>query len=391
METDHPNPAQDSLAPSEPSAPVQQMSAPLSSPPPREPLETRAVLWMFWGPNGMRAGWSILCFLLVLALIATPMSEVFIKFHLIGHKGPVTAWGTFLQELLLFVPAAGAAAVMALIERRRGNLLAYNLLGPNRATHFFAGTIAGFAALSALVGGLHAGHWLEFGPVALSGAAVLKFAAVWGLAFLLVAGFEEGVFRCYLQATLTRGLNFWWALAWIVPMCVFLALRGKGQGIWGVYFIAALGLLPCLWLHLRQAANSGFWQAAWVTSALFGFVHTGNKGENWIGIFAAAAIGFVFCVSIRVTGSAWWALGCHMSWDWSETYFYGTADSGMVAQGHLLTSTPAGNAFWSGGTNGPEGSILILPIILLLLVLLLVVYGRKRQPALQSASEAVAG
>ena len=29
---------------------------------------------------------------------------------------------------------------------------------------------------------------------------------------MLVGFFEEGVFRCYLQATLTRGINFWWAL-----------------------------------------------------------------------------------------------------------------------------------------------------------------------------------
>jgi membrane protease YdiL (CAAX protease family) len=122
-------------------------------------------------------------------------------------------------------------------------------------------------------------------------------------------------------------------------------------------------LIPCLLLQLRKAESSGFWQAAWVTSTLFGFVHTGNGGENWIGIFAAAAIGFVFCVSVRVTGSAWWAIGCHTAWDWAETYFYGAADSGNVATGHYLTTSPAGNALWSGGTDGPEGSVLVLGVI----------------------------
>jgi hypothetical protein len=38
---------------------------------------------------------------------------------------------------------------------------------------------------------------------------------------------------------------------------------------------------------------------------------------------------------------------------------------------------PAGNPLWSGGTDGPEGSLLVLGVILLLLVALLVVYGRK--------------
>ena len=142
-----------------------------------------------------------------------------------------------------------------------------------------------------------------------------------------------------------------------------------------------LGLVPCLLLHLKRVEGSGFWQAAWVTSTVFGFIHTGNNGENWIGIFAAAAIGFVFCVSIWVTGSAWWAIGCHAAWDWAETYFYGTADSGLPAQGHYLTTSPAGNVFWSGGADGPEGSVLVLGIILLLLVALLVIYGRKRVAA----------
>jgi hypothetical protein len=54
----------------------------------------------------------------------------------------------------------------------------------------------------------------------------------------------------------------------------------------------------------------------------------------------------------------------------------------MVASGHLLKTTPMGNALWSGGTDGPEGSLLVLGIILLLLAALLLIYGRKRQKEL---------
>jgi hypothetical protein len=157
-----------------------------------------------------------------------------------------------------------------------------------------------------------------------------------------------------------------------------LAWSAKGNSAWGVYAAALLGIFPCLWLQIRQTPRSGFWQAAWVTSTFFGFIHISNSGENWFGIFAAALVGFVFCVSVRLTGSAWWAIGFHAAWDWAETYFYGTADSGMVASGHFLTTNPAGNALWSGGTDGPEGSLLILPTILLLLVAILAVYGRGK-------------
>jgi membrane protease YdiL (CAAX protease family) len=139
-------------------------------------------------------------------------------------------------------------------------------------------------------------------------------------------------------------------------------------------------------LSLNKSPRGGFWQAAWVTSTLFGAVHTGNNGENWIGIFAAGAIGFVFCVSVYVTGSAWWAIGCHTAWDWAETYFYGTADSGLVAKGHLLSATPVGNPLWSGGTDGPEGSLLVLGVILLLLIAVVALYGRRREAGIAPAT-----
>jgi len=157
-----------------------------------------------------------------------------------------------------------------------------------------------------------------------------------------------------------------------------------GGDAWGVYAAILIGLIPCFILHQKAAPRSGFWCAAWVTSAYFGYMHVSNPGETGIGIFAAAFIGFVFCVSVRVTGSAWWAIGCHAGWDWAETYFYGTADSGLTPQGCYLTSTPAGNPLWSGGAVGPEGSLLVLGAILFLLALVLV-YSRLSARGLPAA------
>jgi membrane protease YdiL (CAAX protease family) len=139
---------------------------------------------------------------------------------------------------------------------------------------------------------------------------------------------------------------------------------------------------PCWLLERARARSAGFWEAAWVTSTAFGFYHTGNHGETWIGVFAAALIGCIFCVSVWLTGSAWWAIGCHMAWDWTETFFYGTADSGFVSKGHLLTTKTHGNALWSGGSDGPEGSLLVLPAVLFLLAILLVFYPRGRSSRL---------
>jgi uncharacterized protein len=128
---------------------------------------------------------------------------------------------------------------------------------------------------------------------------------------------------------------------------------------------------------MKKIEGAGFWQAAWVTSTLFGFLHV-RSAENWFGVFSAAAIGFVCCVSVRLTGSAWWAIGCHATWDWAQTFFYGTAASGVVGAGHYLTTTPVGNVLWSGGAAGPEGSLLVIGAVLLWLVPLLVIYGRRK-------------
>jgi hypothetical protein len=362
-------PSVDSPLPSEPSATT------LESP------EYHGLRWIFIGSEGLRAGWSVAIFIPLLVLFSAAAGFVFVTTHLVDPKFHFTAPSAFFSELIIFLGMVAAAAVVALIERRR-SLLAFNLTGPRRTFHFLSGLVAGFAALSALIGAMAWGGWLHFGPLALSGADIFRFGALWACAFLVVGCVEEGIFRCYLQFTLTRGINFWWALGIIAAICGDLMLRAKGNGVWGVYIIALLGLAPCLWLHVNKRPGAGFWQAAWVTSTLFGFIHTGNNGENWIGIFAAAGIGFVFCVSIWATGSAWWAIGCHAAWDWGETYFYGAADSGNVATGHYLTTSPAGNALWSGGADGPEGSVLVLGIILLLLAALIVIYGRKKSTVL---------
>jgi membrane protease YdiL (CAAX protease family) len=352
------------------------------------------LLWIFVGAKGLRAGWSVLFFLVLGSMFSAAAFFAFFHLHLLGTEHRFTPSESIFSELAMVLGIVGAAAIVALIERRR--ILDYNLRGPHSPRHFLSGLIVGFVALSALVGALAAGGWIGFGPVALSGAAILRSGALWAVAFVLVGLFEEGTFRCYLQFTLTRGLNFWWALgvvaffsidlvlkAWInldiLAILTLGVLRTAVGGAWGVYAFAALGFFPCLMLHRRAAPRSAFWQAAWATSTLFGFVHTGNGGENWVGIFAAGFIGFVFCVSIWVTGSAWWAIGCHAGWDWAETFFYGAADSGMRGQGHYLTANPAGNPLWSGGADGPEGSLLVLGAILLLLLFLLGLYGRRNR------------
>lgn len=371
-------------APDRPAAPLSSFKL--------DPLEPDPLNRIFFGSHGLRAGWSLLIFAFLLFVLA-PVFGTFLSFLVFDVKGLSILAGsplyTILGEMEWIAALLAAILIVAALEGR--NPLDYNLSGPNWLSHFLAGVAAGFLALSLLVGTLDAFGWVHFGPVALSGMRIFKYAVLWGLAFALVALFEEGTFRGYLLHTFTRGVNFWWALACIVPLCLWLALTSSGTVGWGVYAVALACFFPCLILEYRKAPRSGFWQAAWVTSVGFGFIHTFNHGETWIGILAASSIGLVFCVSVRVTGSAWWAIGCHASWDWAESYFYGTADSGFAARGHLMTTSPTGSPLWSGGAAGPEGSLLVLPVMLLLLAAVVLLYGRRKSALARQPAESLAG
>jgi membrane protease YdiL (CAAX protease family) len=360
--------------------------------PPEIRDDTHMLNWALNGRGGLRAGWSLAIFLILFRLFSVILGTMAVALYPAAARYDFSPATALVSEMVPFLAMLWAVGLVGTFEHR--TILDFNLKGPRRPRNFLFGMAAGFLALSVLIGALASGGWLHFGNVALTGIDVVKFGALWGCAFLVVGCVEEGIFRCFLQFTFTRSINFWWAAGIIGVACADLLLRSEGQlgivafiwmeplsqvtgtGMWGVFAVALLGLAPCLWMQLTNAEGTGFWQAAWVTSTLFGFVHTGNNGENWIGILAAATIGFVFCVSVWVTGSAWWAIGCHAAWDWAETYFYGTADSGFAAKGHFLTASPAGNALWSGGADGPEGSLLVLGVILVLLVALIAIYGR---------------
>jgi len=78
----------------------------------------------------------------------------------------------------------------------------------------------------------------------------------------------------------------------------------------------------------------------------------------------------LFCFTIRRTGSLWFALGFHAAWDWAETYFYGTPDSGLLGVGRLLNSSVGGPDWLTGASAGPEGSVIGLLVLLACAVLI---------------------
>jgi membrane protease YdiL (CAAX protease family) len=204
-----------------------------------------------------------------------------------------------------------ATTAMARGERR--SPWSYGLAGRHRLGLFAAGAGWGFLALSTLIGLLALTGHITIGGPTNPPLVALRFAAEWALAFLGVGLFEETMARGYLQTRVSRAI--------------------------------------------------GFWPAAVLLSVLFGAGHYSNTGETATGLIGAGTVGLVFCYSLWRSGSLWWAIGFHAAWDWAQSYFYGTHDSGMGSTGALLTSHPAGADWLSGGSAGPEGSVLVFAIL----------------------------
>src|SRR5580658_1759867 len=302
----------------------QSSPAPITAPPePENPIR-----WIFIGENGIRAGWGIALFIIVVFACAVSINFVVRHFFHPPHhadNAPLTPLMGFIFEGLQVLVVVIATGILALVERKP--IVAYGYQGTHRALRLFSGLIWGFIAISALVLSLHWSGYLAFDGQALHGTSILQYAAEWGFMFLLVGICEESMLRGYVQYTFTRGIGFWWG--------------------------------------------------ALILSCMFGFGHSSNPGESPIGLFAAGAVGLVFCLSIWYTGSLWWAVGCHAAWDWGESYFYGTSDSGMVAQGHLFSEHPLGKVIMSGGLTGPEGSLYTIPLLLLMALCMWLWWGRR--------------
>ena len=290
---------------------------------------------VFIGKDGLRAGWSLLIFIALFTFFIACANAIG---HQLQPPAPKTSKTTsqimlaphlFIGEAITFLVTFLVTWIMSKIERRPNSV--YGLGGRHRLTRFIAGLAWGVTCLSLLVLTLWKTGFLVVDGRLLFGNDIFHYGAIWLLSFLQVGLLEEYLTRGYIQYTLTRGLA-------------------------GLYRWA---------LKTRHGTALGFWTSAAILSILFGLAHGKNPGESPIGLLSAGLVSMIFCLSLWRTGSLWWAIGFHTTWDWAQSFLYGVADSGTMVQHHLLATHPVGKPILSGGTTGPEGSIFILAILAL--------------------------
>lgn len=230
------------------------------------------------------------------------------------------ATGKTLQQLMRAGPAEGLLAHAALLIalaviptaislRLWHEPLSSSGWAPQRGGRHVAIGLASGAGLITLIVGIlwAAGGWSgSFRPVSamqLLGMTLLS-AALW----LIQAAHEEALHRGYAFTQLSRALSFWPA-----------------------------ALLLSLWFALG---------------------HAGHAGATPVSLAVAGLFALLFAYSLLRTGALWFALGFHASWNFTQSFVFGLSNSGGDSPDALMVSRLTGPPLLTGGSAGPEGSIL---------------------------------
>jgi membrane protease YdiL (CAAX protease family) len=292
---------------------------------------------IFYGPNGLRAGWRILIFLLILGGIVGALSlAAHYAASLSGAPPNKPGQQTTLGPRIVAIGDAATFGlvllvswIMTLIERRKVSHYGLPLRTPF-PKNFWVGLLWGFLAISGVLFMMFLFHGFRITGIDTHGSALGLSALEWAFAFVMVGLSEEFTFRGYMQFTLTTGI--------------------------------------------------GFWPAAVLMSALFAYAHTSNSGESVFGLMQVAAFGIFACIALRRTGNLWWPIGFHAAWDWGQTFFYGVPDSGLNASHNFLHAEFHGSKWLTGGSTGPEGSVLTLIVLVIASLLVWRCYREVRYP-----------
>ncbi len=128
--------------------------------------------------------------------------------------------------------------------------------------------------------------------------------------------------------------------------------------------------------HLPVLASSWGLPAGIAFSAfLFSLEHLGNPHINFIGLFGIMGAGVLFATAYLVTGSLYFPVCLHLSWNLSQALF-GFKVSGFSLPS-LIPLEINGPPLWTGGEFGPEGGLAGI-ILMLLGTWLTWLYGRYR-------------
>jgi uncharacterized protein len=126
--------------------------------------------------------------------------------------------------------------------------------------------------------------------------------------------------------------------------------------------------------NLLQSLNK--WPALLITSVLFAIAHLNNPGITVLAVVNVFAAGLLLGVNYLYTRNLWFAIMFHLSWNFFQGPVLGFQVSGAGTKS-ILTPELKGATSITGGPFGLEGSVVALILYILAIAAFIWVYERQ--------------
>lgn len=290
---------------------------------------------IFVNPNSgiIRAGWRILIFMALFIVI--DLSLTFIVREILGSlKGGGLLW---------FVLLGVSATLATLLTRKYIDKESLTSLGLKFNKLAVLDIIMGIVVGGLIMTGMYFtllfsglikfegfSWWMELEETKTS-FTTAGFLIMLGvmLQFIVVAWWEELVFRGIILQNISKGLGLKWGVI--------------------------------------------------ISTVLFGLVHLGNPDATILSTFLITLITLQLVYAYLKTGQLWLPIGLHLGWNFFQASIFGFSSSGHDSP-TLISQSPVGLDWLSGGDFGAENSILIIPFSLASILLIHWWVGKTRIP-----------
>lgn len=117
------------------------------------------------------------------------------------------------------------------------------------------------------------------------------------------------------------------------------------------------------YLFQNMIAGMGMNLAVVISCLIYGLIHSMNPNAGLLSSSIIVLFGFLRIYGYLATKMLWLSIGMHIGWNFFQGPIFGYAASGHK-KAALIDQTATSADWLSGGEFGPEGSIIIIPVIM---------------------------
>ena len=288
----------------------------------------------------LKAGWRITLFVILFWILSSSIFLIKPLFKEVSKRDFLNNYSLLIVAILSISATIAVALARKNLDKRNIKSLGLKFNRQSLKDLVFGFLLSGimaaaFLGIASLLGLVHINSFefvsLEFARSNSNG--YVDFISYFSFGFLmivliehvLVGYWEELVFRGYLFQNMKDGLGLVWAV-----------------------------IISCL---------------------LYGIIHSANPNATILSTIIIIFFGFLRLYGYLITNMLWLSMGMHIGWNFFQSPIFGFAASGH--QHATLIKLTINDPEWlSGGSFGPEGSLLIIPILFLALAVMRI-WGRQ--------------